>query len=40
MSSSKYGKGYYDFEDPYPQTEYIVPQIKTLSQLQSIFDSL
>lgn len=40
MSSSKYGKGYYDFEDPYPQTEYIVPQIKTLSQLQSIFNSL
>ncbi|OQC50077.1 MAG: hypothetical protein BWX57_00522 [Tenericutes bacterium ADurb.Bin024] len=40
MSGSKYGKGYYDFENPEPPTNYIVPQIKTLAEVQSLFNSL
>lgn len=40
MNSSKYGKGYYDFENPVPPTKYNIPQVKTLTELQSIFNCL
>lgn len=40
MSASKYGPGYYDFVDPYPQTLYPVPEVKSLSELQNILHSL
>lgn len=38
MSSSKYGPGYYDFIDPYPQTSYPIPTIKSLTGLQTLIN--
>lgn len=40
MSSSKYGPGYYDFVDSYPQTLYPIPEVKSLVELRSILHSL
>lgn len=40
MNGSAYGPGYYDFVNPYPQTLYPEPQIKTLAQLKLLFNSL
>lgn len=39
MSRSKYGPGYYDFIDPYPQTTYPIPEIKTLNEVQNLLNS-
>lgn len=40
MSASKYGKGYYDFDNPFPKKEYTFPEVKTLSELATLFNNL